>query len=94
MAARVALTVKTGDKVTAIVKGELTKVLVLDGLGSVWNVRIYRERKISGSLYPIKGSWMVDLSPHLEGVSWARGWDGEDAGALRAATALLRSSLA
>jgi hypothetical protein len=85
---------KAGDKITAIVKGELTKLLLLyGGRSNVWTVRAYRERKISGSLYPLKEPWIVDLSPHLEGQTWARGWDGQDAGALRASTALLRSSL-
>lgn len=84
---------KPGDKITVVVKGELAKVLLLGGAGRLWSVRIYRERKISGSLYPIKRAWSVDLSPALEGRTWARGWDGEDAGALRAETALLRSVL-
>jgi hypothetical protein len=86
--------VKCGDKITAIVKGKLAMVRLLDGpLSFTWNVRVYRERSSSGSIfsgssYPLKKTWTVSLEPRLEGITWAQGWQGEAASALRVAVAL------
>jgi hypothetical protein len=82
--------VKRGDKVTAVVNGGIARVLLLDGaLSNTWNARIYRKRNRGGSIYPLKQTWTVDLSPECEDVTWARGWEGEAPDALRASRALL-----
>ncbi len=91
---------KRGTKITVILgvprHATITLVLLLEGpIGTSWSTREYRRRERNPdrrqSTYPIKSRPAVDLPPDLEGVTWAKGWDGPESIALRAHHALDRS---